>query len=446
MSSASAEDALPRRAGPRSGTLSGTLNFRDSAPGFVAVGVVTAGAAGYLLFRGPLLVAFVLCLLPLVLWLFARPLAALVLLGASIPITYSLTGGNGGFNLSPSDLLLVFVGAVLLFQAVIAGSLPSIRALKQVVAPVLQYGIFLLLLLAVHLSISGFFKTAQRLELFALPLVVGAFAALMNRHVVVLKAYVLSATVLAVVWPFAAFLGQKNPVGQMLANAILLLVGVRALRGYAWCGLLLVPGLLMTQSRGAILATGVGLVLLFLLQSSSARPVFARASVLVVMAIATFAFLPAAFQSRLTTYSATQNTPGAYSLYIRQQFTASAKQIIRTHPWIGIGVGNYREPGTGPGSPPQDPHNVLLLQAAEGGYGFAASFVLLIGGVLLVLRRIRAVEIAPVAAAVLLATVAHGLVDVYWVRATPVLGWLLVGMAFGCYAKSSSTSAEHTRS
>jgi hypothetical protein len=23
----------------------------------------------------------------------------------------------------------------------------------------------------------------------------------------------------------------------------------------------------------------------------------------------------------------------------------------------------------------------------------------------------------------------HGLVDIYWVRGTPVLGWLLVGMA-----------------
>jgi hypothetical protein len=46
-----------------------------------------------------------------------------------------------------------------------------------------------------------------------------------------------------------------------------------------------------------------------------------------------------------------------------------------------------------------------------------------------------------VAAAVLLATVAHGLVDVYWVRGTPVLGWLLVGMAFGC-AWSARRKAE----
>ena len=51
----------------------------------------------------------------------------------------------------------------------------------------------------------------------------------------------------------------------------------------------------------------------------------------------------------------------------------------------------------------------------------------------------RRVELAPVAAGVLVATVAHGLVDVYWVRVTPVLGWLLVGMVCGLYAQSRET-------
>ncbi len=55
-------------------------------------------------------------------------------------------------------------------------------------------------------------------------------------------------------------------------------------------------------------------------------------------------------------------------------------------------------------------------------------------GVVFALWRMRRVELAPAAAAVLLATVAHGMVDVYWVRATPVLGWLLVGMLCGMTA------------
>jgi hypothetical protein len=46
----------------------------------------------------------------------------------------------------------------------------------------------------------------------------------------------------------------------------------------------------------------------------------------------------------------------------------------------------------------------------------------------------RSIELAPVAAGVLLSTAADGLVDVYWVRGTPVLSWLLVGMVCGLYA------------
>jgi membrane-bound metal-dependent hydrolase YbcI (DUF457 family) len=69
-----------------------------------------------------------------------------------------------------------------------------------------------------------------------------------------------------------------------------------------------------------------------------------------------------------------------------------------------------------------------LLEAAEGGYLFAASFIFLILGAAFALWRLRRVELAAVATAVLLATAAHGLVDVYWVRGTPILGFLLVGM------------------
>ena len=71
---------------------------------------------------------------------------------------------------------------------------------------------------------------------------------------------------------------------------------------------------------------------------------------------------------------------------------------------------------------------MLLLQAAEGGWAFAGSFVVLILGACIVLVRLRRVELAAVAMAVLLANVVHGLLDVYWVRGTPVLAWLLVGM------------------
>ena len=73
----------------------------------------------------------------------------------------------------------------------------------------------------------------------------------------------------------------------------------------------------------------------------------------------------------------------------------------------------------------------------------AFSFILLVAGVALALRRYRRIDVAPAAAGILLATVAHGLVDVYWVRGTPILGWLLVGMVCGGLARERGTGSTH---
>jgi hypothetical protein len=427
---------------PRSGR--SRLDAGELAAGIAGISAALIG--GYMLFRGPTLVAAAFCLVPLVVWLFARPTPALVLLGASIPITYSLTGGRGGFNLSPSDLLLLLVAGGILFQATITRSLPAIRALRPIAPAVWQYGVLMLLLLAVHLSVSDFAKTGQRFELFLLPLIVGAFAALTGRHIALLKAYVLSATVLAAAWPVAQqSLGQKNPVGQMIANAILVLVGVRALRRYRPCALILVPGLVLTQSRGAIAATMIGLVVIFALQDSRAGRLFARLSVVALLVFGIYSVLPTSLQTRLTTLTPGVSSRSAYALYVRQQYTANAKRIISAHPVVGIGVGNYLAGNPRNLTQTTDPHDVLLLQAAEGGYIFALSFVLLVAGAAIALRKMRHVDVAAAAAGVLLATVAHGLVDVYWVRGTPMLSWLLVGMACGGFVKLRQNTVPETQ-
>lgn len=420
---------LPAVAGHRSRVDSGALAA-------LILGPLAAVVVGVALFREPRSYALALCALPLVVWLFTRPTAALALLGVSIPFVYSLTGGSGGFNLAISDLLLLFVAAGIAIDAAMSGAMPAWRSLRPVGRPVAQYGFLMLALLVFHLSFGAFAKTGQRFELFLIPMVVGAFAALTNRHVVLLKAYVLGATALAVLWPFAHGLGQKNPTGQMIANAILLLIGFRALRRYAACLVALVPGLVLTGSRGAIVALLVGIAVIAAFQRSRAAAVVGRALVVVVLGFAVFTTLPAGVQSRLTTFSSGLGSPGAASIYFRKQYQKDAEQIIRKHPWVGIGVGNYLAGDPFDLTQARDPHDVLLLQAAEGGYLFAASFVVLIGGIVLALRRMRRVDLAPVAAGVMVATVVHGLVDVYWVRGTPMLSWLLVGMACGCFMRS----------
>jgi len=424
MSGAAFEETLFHRVRP-SGRLVGAI----------PLGALAAAAlAGYLLWNAiPVAVGF--CVLPLLVWLFGQPRLLLLLLGLSVPITYSLTAGTSQVNVAPSDLLLVLAGALIVVHAVTHRTSVLRGSLRPVKYPVVQYSALLLLLTFVHFSSKDVLQTAQRFELFLLPLVIGAFAATTRRENALLVGYLISTTVLALVWPFANVLGQKNPVGQMIANAILLLVAVPDLRRYAMTAFVLVPGLILTGSRGAIGAAVVGVIAVLALQESRMRPLLTRVVVVASLALTTYAMLPVTLQDRLTTLSPGKGSQGAYALAIRRQYAADARQLIKNHPFLGVGVGNYETGSPADLTATTDPHDVLLLEAAEGGYAFAASFIALIAMTVIAVWRMKSLRLAPAAVGVLAATCVHGLVDVYWVRGTPLLGWLLVGMACGELAR-----------
>lgn len=416
--------------------------LRAVGPSFSGIDVLLAGAAcstfaAYSLVHGRTLYAVAACLLPLLVWSISRPVVLLPALGAAIPIFTDVAGHEGGgYNITSSDLFMVVIGIGIALQVLVGVSGRLVSALRPVALPALQYGAFVVLLLPFHpLGIGNLAQSGQRLELYLLPLVIGAFAALKGSHLPLLKAYVVSASALSLVWPLDNLGMQHNPVGQMIGNAILLLVGYPPLRTLRPCYLILVPGLLLTESRGAILATGIGLVVILMMQGLRLRLIVARALPLAAFAIAIFFFLPSTLRERVTTLSAPQNTAlnttASYPIFLRQEYTKDAKRIISAHPFTGIGVGNYNSADAASPYAVDDPHEVLYLQAAEGGYGFAVSFALLIFFSVVALRRMKSIDLAPVAMGVLIATVVHGLADIYWVRGTPVLGWLLLGMTCG---------------
>jgi hypothetical protein len=180
----------------------------------------------------------------------------------------------------------------------------------------------------------------------------------------------------------------------------------------------------------------VGVAVILASRGFELRLVRTRVLPLVALGAVAFLLLPGSLRARVTTLSPGTNTPAAYSLHIRQQFSSDAKKIIAAHPWAGIGIGNYASATSTATDPTDDPHEVLLLQAAEGGYGLAALFILLVlGSVFVLFKTMRRAPLGVAAAAVVIATGVHGLVDVYWVRGTPVLGWLLIGMACGELAR-----------
>jgi O-antigen ligase len=237
--------------------------------------------------------------------------------------------------------------------------------------------------------------------------------------------------VIAVMFPFVSLGLQKNPAGQFVADALLLVIGVPRLARYRILVPLLVYGLFATQSRGAIVACAGGVVVILAFRwMHSPRQALGTAIAIAAVAVLAFAVMPATAQSFITSYSSQGETGAAWNVRYRLSYQHDALTIIRAHPWLGVGVGSYGNAVAANKqlTPTTDPHDVLLLQAAEGGWAFAASFVLLILGTTIALVRLRHVELAAAAVAVLLATAAHGLVDIYWVRGTPVLGWLLVGM------------------
>lgn len=392
------------------------------------IGSAVATAAGYVLATRSTTVAAALCLLPAVALLVASPGPALSVLGAALPFTISLSGGSGGLEVSPSDLLLTLISGAILAPAVMTHSFPSLQAIRPVALPLALYGGFMVVLLAAHPGTSAVIQSLQRLELFLIPAVVGAFVVQRGKLEHVLRGYVLVTTLLAVVWQFDDLGMQKNPTGQFMASAILLILGVPSLRRFAPCLVVLVPGLLLTESRGSVLAAVLGVAVLLVWRRSDLRWLLGRLVPIAAIAAIAFFFMPASTQERLTTLRGGTDSRAAYAIKIREDFAADADVLISAQPFTGYGVGNYYDASVNADLKPiEDPHQVLLLQAVEGGYAFPALFVLMIAITGFVLFRFRRIPLAGATAAIVISTAAHGIVDVYWVRGTPVLSWILVG-------------------
>jgi hypothetical protein len=409
----------------------------------VATGAATAAAVSYA--PVPRLVLIIVPIgFGLAAVVFTSPALAAVLLGASIPEIQDVTGGHLGLHVAASDVVLVLIGVRLFVNAMAsrrrAGILRALRPLGMAFA---QYGWLILVLLALHPGLSSAVKSLQRFELFGLPLLAGVYLAMRREHMPALRAYVVVTTLLGLAWPvlnshgLATQLG-KNSMGQLIAMAILLLVAVRGLRPLLPCLPLLLVGLGLTASRGSVLAVAVGIAVLSVtLGGSNRRVLIGRTTMILVTGLVIYQLLPSADAARLTSFTGAAGSSGAYNIDVRVQYAHDAEQLISAHPLIGVGVGNYLAGSAADGTQTTDPHDVILLEAAEGGVIFAASFLLLIGGAAAGLWRMRRSELAPAAVAVLLATFAHGLVDVYWVRGLPVLGFLLVGMTCGLAAHRS---------
>src|SRR5438874_7914357 len=168
------------------GTLAALLprRYERDEVAFAGAVVVACAVAAMALATDHQTVAVVASVVPIAAWCAARPTAPLVLFGFSIPAVMSLTNdslgstGNGGYNTSVSDFLLLLIVVGIAFKWMSGRSEPVLRSLRPIALPVLSYCGVMLVVLVVHPGIRELLKTGQRFELFFLPLIVGAFAAL----------------------------------------------------------------------------------------------------------------------------------------------------------------------------------------------------------------------------------------------------------------------------
>jgi O-antigen ligase len=413
-----------------------------------------AAAAGFLLVGGHARMAYLVALAPVAVLLVLHFRLMATLLAISLPFPMSLLGSGAGVNVAGSDLALALLFAVVVVEA-LTGYLPDLgKTAKPALVALSPYAAWVVVLLAAHRDVSDVLQTLQRFELFLIPVLIGVAIARRRCHVLVLNAYLWTAVAFAGLYPFfsngnGGMGAQKNPAGQFIANALILLLAVRPLRSKWSLGSvpILILGLLWTQSRGAIISVGVALLVLGLAHRGQERGRFLLMIVpFAVVTVGAFALLPQDAQQRNLDFSTTSGTDAARSADSRNQFTEEASAMLAEHPIVGVGIGNYAvgTPTVRPST--ADPHNVLMLQAAEGGYPLAATFVLMVLGIAGVLfRRARTSPFAAAAAALIIASVGHGLVDVYWVRGTPVLGWLVVGMVLVQHPSASDPTPAQER-
>ena len=129
---------------------------------------------------------------------------------------------------------------------------------------------------------------------------------------------------------------------------------------------------------------------------------------------------------------------GAYAIKLAGGVPRRRVRIIRAQPWTGIGFGNFESWSLAIGTYTDDP---AQSSSARGCRGWLPALGSLRGPRhrherLLVLRRASYFSL-PTALAVQAWLLTHAMVDVYWVRGTPEVGWLLVGAALAATTEVS---------
>lgn len=290
---------------------------------------------------------------------------------------------------------------------------------------------FVVAIMSVFFNDGAFATLAQRLEIILVWSLFGVLLYVKRAIAAFVSWFVAACIILSLAWISNPGVGgvlgvQKNPSGGVIAAGILVLLLSPMRNRWRLPGIaILCGGLLSTGSRGSMLGLAVGvLLLLFFVEH------WKRVLIPFIGAAFSSALILSALPQSVTDRLFAQDDSGLYTVDIRGAFVADALAKFQTAPWSGIGIGNYIQ--TDPALlsvATRDPHNVLALSLAEGGYPLLGAFILLCVVSLLWLATKPKSSLLVLALAVQTSILVHALVDVYWVRGTPAIGWTFIGAA-----------------
>jgi uncharacterized membrane protein len=344
-------------------------------------------------------------------------------------------------NVSVTDVLIACAGAA----ALISGAARRIDRRGRIV--LLSFAVYLASLsvtLVVNQSLRADLEWLHRIALVAGAVWAGAWlvsTGLQRPALRLLLAVTVSFAAIALadglgsgfVQPAQPLGYQKNFIGSIITTVLLLLLAAHrefdlpraALRVSA---AVLVAGLFATHSRGAMIASGVGILIWFFRESGRATGGLRGAAITAAIGISIFAGISINRELNQGTYS---------SFTQRTQVEQVTRHLWKEHPYTGVGLRFFDTPRYAGYQPP---NNVFEEVLAEAGAIGLAGFVVFVLGSLRGLGRLEG-ALATAGLCVVAARFTHGLFDIYWTGGTTTLAWIVAGMALASASASARAAA-----
>lgn len=404
------------------------------------------------------------------------PVVGFCLLAVSVPWGSSLTAGSGSFPVTSTDLVVALLGFVWLVRIVarrenpfegspwlpwiglfIAGitlSASQAADLHSSEAEIVKW----LELATVYLAGTRFIRSRQDVRIVIAAVVAGgvsqALLGFIQSGLSIGPASFAAQRLLLRAYgtfdqpnPYAGYLNIVLPMGLAMV-----LIGARGrLRlAYALASLTIFGAVLASESRGALLAGTVGVVVMF----ATLYRTMLRALCIAILGLAggillaVYDLIPvSAFDRFLTplglanvTFNDVNDTN--FSAVERAAHWIAGVRMFQSHPILGVGIGNYS--ADYPAYHPRGwyaslghAHDYYINIAAEAGIVGLCTYVLLVGSALwysfVALRRarepvFRAAGLGVIGA--LVATSFHNIFDVLYVHGTTNLLGLLMALVF----------------